>query len=83
MLAFWWKAGRLKIGPRGWQNNVMALEEMIESAVKQDVRFVVCTMSMGIMGIEKRDLMDLPNMEYAGVTSFVELSQRSKSTLVF
>jgi peroxiredoxin family protein len=65
------------------KNNVMSLESMIQSAVEQNVRFVVCTMSMGIMGIEKRDLMDLPNIEYAGVTSFVELSQRSKSTLVF
>ncbi len=25
MLAFWWISGRLKIGPRGWQNSVMAL----------------------------------------------------------
>lgn len=25
MLAFWWKAGRLNIGPSGWENSVMAL----------------------------------------------------------
>lgn len=25
MLAFWWKAGRIKVGPQGWQNSVMAL----------------------------------------------------------
>ncbi len=65
------------------KNNVMNIQQLLDSAVEQNVRFVVCTMSMGIMGIEKRDLMDLPNIEYAGMASFVELSQGSSSTFVF
>lgn len=65
------------------RNNVMSLSELLSSAVEQDVRFVVCSMSMGIMGIQKRDLMDFPNMEYAGVTCFVEQSRQSAMSLVF
>ncbi len=65
------------------RNNVMALSELIDSAVEQKVRFIVCSMSMGIMGIEKRDIMDLPNLEFAGVTCFVEESRRAGMSLVF
>ncbi len=65
------------------RNNVMGLAELIDEAVESEVRFIVCTMSMGIMGIEKRDLMDLPNMEYGGVTAFVEAARDSRMSLVF
>src|SRR5690606_21996606 len=65
------------------RNNVMNMEELLTTAVDQNVKFVVCTMSMGIMGIQKRDLMDLPNLDYAGVTLFVEQSRQSAMSLVF
>lgn len=65
------------------KSNVMSLQQLMDTAVEQRVRFVVCAMSMGIMGIEKRDLMDLPNLEFAGMASFVEQSQGSSSTFVF
>lgn len=65
------------------RNNVMSLSELIDQAVELEVRFIVCTMSMGIMGIQKRDLMDLPNMEFGGVTAFVENARDSRMSLVF
>ncbi len=65
------------------RNNVMELSQLIDTAVEQKVRFVVCSMSMGIMGIERRDIMDLPNVEFAGVTSFVEEARRAGTSLVF
>jgi peroxiredoxin family protein/TusA-related sulfurtransferase len=65
------------------KNNVMNLAELMDAAVEQKVQFVVCSMSMGIMGIQKRDIMDLPNVEFAGVTTFVEMSRRSSMSLVF
>ena len=65
------------------KNNVMTLAELMDDAVEQNVQFIVCSMSMGIMGIQKRDIMDLPNIEFAGVTAFVELSRRSAMSLVF
>ncbi len=65
------------------KNNVMSLEQLIESCVEQDVRFVVCSMSMGIMGIERRDIMDLSNIEFAGVTCFTEMARKSAMSLTF
>jgi peroxiredoxin family protein len=65
------------------KNNVMTLAELIDSCVEQRVTFTVCTMSMGIMGVEKRDIMDLPNIEWGGVATFVETSKRASMSLVF
>ena len=70
------KAARARLGE---YSNV----RFIESAVESEVRFMVCTMSMGIMGIQKRDLMDLPNLEFGGVTCFVEQARDSRMALVF
>jgi peroxiredoxin family protein/TusA-related sulfurtransferase len=85
------KMGKMHMGGMGKgmmqffmkRNSVMTLEQLIDHAATSGVRFIVCSMSMGIMGIQKRDIMDLPNIEFAGVASFVDLSQRSSSTLVF
>ncbi len=65
------------------KQNVLGLKELLAEAAQQDVRFCVCTMSMGIMGIDKRDLMDLSNIEYGGVTTFSERARRSALSLVF
>ncbi len=65
------------------RNNVMSLRELIDSCVEQNVRFVVCSMSMGIMGIERRDIMELPNVEFAGVTCFTEMARKSAMSLTF
>lgn len=65
------------------KNNVLNLEELMAAAAEQNVKFIVCSMSMGIMGIQKRDIVDLPNVEFAGVSTFIELSRRSSMSLVF
>lgn len=82
---------RLRMGGLGtrmlnWlmrRRNILTLDKLIEQAVQQDVRFVVCSMSMGLMGLTKRDIVDLPNVDFAGVASFVERSRRSSFSLVF
>ena len=65
------------------KNNVLTLEELMAVAVEQNVQFTICSMSMGIMGIQKRDIVDFPNVQFAGVTSFVETSRRASMSLVF
>lgn len=65
------------------KNNVMSVEQLIESAVQGNVRFIVCSTSMEIMGIRKRDIMDLPNIEFGGMSTFVELTSQSGASLVF
>lgn len=65
------------------RSNALSLDELLKAAVSLDVRFVVCSMSMGLMGIERRDIMDLPNVEFGGVASFAEAARRSSFSLVF
>ncbi|MBW2734839.1 MAG: DsrE/DsrF/DrsH-like family protein [Deltaproteobacteria bacterium] len=48
-----------------------------------EARFVVCSMSMDLMGIEERDLLDLPNMEMGGVSTFVAEARTASFSLVF
>lgn len=65
------------------KQNIMTLNEQLQAAIDHGVRFTVCTMSMGVMGITKRDLADFPNLEYGGVASFVDDAQGSGLSLVF
>jgi peroxiredoxin family protein len=49
--------------------NAMSLEDLIESAREQGVKFVVCTLSMDILGFKKEELLD--GMEYMGVAAYL------------
>jgi peroxiredoxin family protein len=65
------------------QRKVMDLPELIEAAVRQDVRFVACSMSMGVMGISKRDLHPYANLEFGGVAAYVGDASSAELSLVF
>lgn len=65
------------------RSNTSELEQLIAVASEQKIKFIVCSMSLGIMGLQKRDIVDLPNVEFAGVDTFMDLSRRSASTMVF
>ena len=51
------------------QKNVEPLPVMIEKASDLGVKFVACTMSMDIMGIERSELFDF--VEYGGVATYL------------
>ncbi len=51
------------------EQNVMSLEELIASAREQNVKMVVCQMSMDIMGLKAEELID--GLEFAGVASYL------------
>ncbi|MEM9490582.1 MAG: DsrE/DsrF/DrsH-like family protein, partial [Myxococcota bacterium] len=63
--------------------NLMLMEELMTEAAELGVRFTACTMSMSVMGITRRDLADLPNLDFAGVTSFVGDARAAGVSLVF
>lgn len=65
------------------KNNIMDLPELISAASEQGIQFVACTMSMGVMGITKRDLHPYENMEYGGVAAFVQSAGEAELSLVF
>ena len=65
------------------QDNVMGVPQLLDACVENNVKFAVCTMSMGLLGVRQCDIMDLPNIEWGGVTQFVAGSRQASLTLVF
>ena len=61
------------------QKNVDSLPDMIEQAHQLGVKFVACTMSMDLMGIEKEELFDF--VEYGGVATFIGDSEQANMQL--
>lgn len=59
--------------------NVDALPDMIQQAHELGVKFVACTMSMDLMGIEKEELFDF--VEYGGVATFIGDSENANMQL--
>ncbi len=51
------------------QANAMTLEELVDSAREQGVKFVACTLSMDIMGFKEEELID--GLEFAGVAAYL------------
>jgi peroxiredoxin family protein len=76
-------AGAVMMGRIMREKRVQDLPALVASAQEQDVRFVVCTMSMSVMGITRRDLEPYPNLELGGVAQFVEAGRHAQLTLVF
>ncbi len=85
------KLGKMNFGGAGKgmmdaimrSQNLMMLPELLESAEAAGVEFIACTMSMGVMGITKRDLRPSSNLEFGGVAAFIERSQGASIHLVF
>ena len=53
------------------KQHVMSLEEMFKEAGELGIEITVCEMSMGLMGFKKEELIDYPNLRFAGAASFV------------
>jgi len=53
------------------KQNVMSLEQMFKEAGELGIEITVCEMSMGLMGFKKEELIDYPNMRFAGAATFV------------
>jgi TusA-related sulfurtransferase/peroxiredoxin family protein len=65
------------------RRRLLLIEDLMQQACALDVRFVVCTMSMSVMGVTRRDLMDLPNIELGGIAAFVADARSAGIDLVF
>lgn len=62
------------IGPKLIKNvmnkhKVLTLPQLIEMAQEQDVKLVACTMTMDLLGLQQKELLD--HIEYAGVAAYL------------
>ena len=53
------------------KQNVMSLDTMFKEAGELGIEITVCEMSMGLMGFKKEELIDYPNLRFAGAATFV------------
>jgi peroxiredoxin family protein len=60
------------------KHGAMSLEQLIEAAGETGVRITVCNLSMDLMGIKHDELIDYPNLSFAGVAAFVDMCSQSK-----
>ncbi|KRD90409.1 hypothetical protein ASE51_07405 [Bacillus sp. Root147] len=51
------------------KHNALTLPQLIEMAQQQDVKLVACTMTMDLLGLQEKELLD--NIEYAGVAAYL------------
>ena len=61
------------------EKNVLSLEDLIDKARSAGVRLVACTMSMGLMGIKKEELID--GVEEGGVAMYLGEAERGTVNL--
>ncbi|MEH6996535.1 DsrE/DsrF/DrsH-like family protein [Neobacillus drentensis] len=51
------------------KHNAMTLPQLIEMAQEQDVKLVACTMTMDLLGLQEKELLE--NIEYSGVAAYL------------
>jgi len=63
------------------KNGAMSLEQLIELAGESGVRITVCNLSLDLMEIKQEELIDYPNLTFAGVASLIEMAGQSKQCM--
>jgi peroxiredoxin family protein len=59
--------------------NVSTLQQLIDDAQKNGVKFIACNMSMDVMGIKQEELID--GVEIGGVAKYIAESNNANSNL--
>ncbi|MEI7677082.1 MAG: DsrE/DsrF/DrsH-like family protein [Bacteroidales bacterium] len=53
------------------KQGVMSMDKMFKEAGELGIEITVCEMSMNLMGFKKEEMIDYPNLRYAGAATFV------------
>jgi len=53
------------------KQNVLSLEQMFKEAGELGIEFIVCEMSMNLMGFKREEIIDYPHLTFAGAATFV------------
>lgn len=53
------------------KQNVLSLEQMFREAGELGIEITVCEMSMNLMGFKPGEIIDYPNLRFAGAATFV------------
>lgn len=61
------------------KHNAMTLPQLIGMAQEQGIKLVACTMTMDLLGLQQKELLD--NIEYAGVAAYLADAEMSNVNL--
>lgn len=61
------------------KKNIASLEQLMQTAIDNGVKFVACTMSMDVMGIKREELID--EVDVGGVASFLGAAEQADMSL--
>ena len=61
------------------KHNAMTLPQLIELAEEQDIKLVACTMTMDLLGLQQKELMD--GIHYGGVAAYLGDAQEGNVNL--
>ncbi|WP_182199956.1 DsrE/DsrF/DrsH-like family protein [Paraliobacillus salinarum] len=61
--------GKVMINKVMKKHNAMNLTTLVDMAKEQDVKFIACTMTMDLLGLQKDELLD--EIEYGGVAAYI------------
>ncbi len=63
------------------KKGVASLEDMMTLAGELGVNVFICTMSMDIMGIKEKEIIEYPGLTYCGVAKFLDAASPGKITM--
>lgn len=63
------------------KQGVLSLDQMFKEAAEMGIEITICEMSMNLMGFKKEEMIDYPNLRYAGATTFVAEANESSTQL--
>ena len=63
------------------KKNITNLNELIKTAAELGVKIYICEMTMNLMGFSPEEMIDYPDLEYAGVATFLAEAGESKIQL--
>jgi len=63
------------------KKNVASLDDMINLAAELEVKIYICEMSMDLMGFDRSEMIDYPDIGFSGVAKFLEEAGTSKAQM--
>lgn len=63
------------------KKNVLSIDRMFKEAGELGIEITICEMSMDLMGFKKEEMIDYPNLRYAGASTFVNEGLESSMQL--
>lgn len=63
------------------KQNLLSLTDLFQQASELGIEINICEMSMDLMGFKKEEMIDYPNLSYAGVATFLSDANESRNQL--